>query len=198
MIGLFISKFYSKNLEVYDKQLIGKNNTELNKNNLIKNLKYDVKFDDDTKYSITATESEITYIDNNEIVLMKIVKGIFEDKKGSSLKIESKNAIFNNNNYNTIFEKNVKINYMGNVIKSDKLILDFEENTVVIRDNIIYEGLQGLGKADNVIIDLITKNIEISMNDQDDKIEITSQNLRWAITKNLGLNLFKKKDLFYA
>ena len=178
IIGLFIYKFYSKNLEVYDKQLIGKNNTELNKNNLIKNLKYDVKFDDDTKYSIIATESEITYIDNNEIVLMKIVKGIFEDKKGSTLKIESKNAIFNNNNYNTIFENNVKIYYMGNVIKSDKLILDFEENTVVIRDNIIYEGLQGLGKADNVIINLITKNIEISMNDQDDKIEITSKNLK--------------------
>ena len=178
MIGLFINKFYSKNLEVYDKQLIGKNDNQLNKNNLIKNLKYDVKFDDDTKYSITATESEITYIDNNEIVLMKIVKGIFEDKKGSSLKIESKSAIFNNNNYNTIFENNVKINYMGNVIKSDKLILDFEENTVVIRDNIIYEGLQGLGKADNVIINLITKNIEISMNDQDDKIEITSKNLK--------------------
>ena len=178
IIGLFIYKFYSKNLEVYDKQLIGKNNTELNKNNLIKNLKYDVKFDDDTKYSITATESEITYIDNNEIVLMKIVKGIFEDKKGSTLKIESKNAIFNNNNYNTIFENNVKIDYMGNSILSDKLTLNFEENTVIIRDNIIYEGLQGLGKADNVIINLITKNIEISMNDQDDKIEITSKNLK--------------------
>ena len=178
MVGLYINKFYSKNLEVNDKQLIDKNNTEINKNNLIKNLKYDVKFDDDTKYSITAIESEITYIDNNEIVLMKIVKGFFEDKKGSTLKISSKNAIFNNNNYNTIFENNVEMDYMGNVIRSDKLILDFEENTVVIRDNIIYEGLQGLGKADNVIIDLITKNIEISMNDQDDKIEITSKNLR--------------------
>ena len=178
IISLFIYKFFSKNSEVYDKQLIGKNNTELNKNNLIKNLKYDVKFDDDTKYSITATESEITYIDNNEIVLMKIVKGFFEDKKGSTLKISSKNAIFNNNNYKTIFENNVEMDYMGNVIRSDKLILDFEENTVVIRDNIIYEGLQGLGKADNVIIDLITKNIEISMNNLDDKIEITSKNLK--------------------
>ena len=178
IISLFIYKFFSKNSEVYDKQLIGKNDTELNKNNLIKNLKYDVKFDDDTKYSITAIESEITYIDNNEIVLMKIVKGFFEDKKGSTLKISSKNAIFNNNNYNTIFENNVKIDYMGNVITSDKLILDFDKNTVVIRDNIIYEGLQGLGKADNVIINLITKNIEISMNDQDDKIEITSKNLK--------------------
>ena len=178
MIGLFINKFYSKNLEVYDKQLIGKNNNELNKNNLIKNLKYDVKFDDDTKYSIIATESEITYVDNNEIVLMKIVKGIFEDKKGSTLKIASKNAIFNNNNYNTIFENNVKIDYMGNIIRSDRLDLDFQKNTVVIRDNIIYEGLQGLGKADNIEIDLITKNIEISMNNQNDKIEITSKNLK--------------------
>ena len=178
IISLFIYKFYSKNLEVYDKQLNSKNNTELNKNNLIKNLKYDVKFDDDTKYSITAIESEITYIDNNEIVFMKSVKGFFVDKKGLTLKIASKNAIFNNNNYNTIFENDVKIDYIGNIIRSDRLNLDFKKNTVVIRDNIIYEGLQGLGKADNVIIDLITKNIEISMNDQDDKIEITSKNLR--------------------
>ena len=180
IISLFIYKFYSKNLEVYDKQLNSKNNTELNKNNLIKNLKYDVKFDDDTKYSITAIESEITYIDNNEIVFMKSVKGFFVDKKGLTLKIASKNAIFNNNNYNTIFENDVKIDYIGNIIRSDRLNLDFKKNTVVIRDNIIYEGLQGLGKADNVIIDLITKNIKISMNNRNDKIEITSKNLKWA------------------
>lgn len=178
IISLFIYKFYSKNLEVYDKQLNSKNNTELNKNNLIKNLKYDVKFDDDTKYSITAIESEITYIDNNEIVFMKSVKGFFVDKKGLTLKIASKNAIFNNNNYNTIFENDVKIDYIGNIIRSDRLNLDFKKNTVVIRDNIIYEGLQGLGKADNVIIDLITKNIKISMNNRNDKIEITSKNLK--------------------
>ena len=178
IISLFIYKFYSKNLEVYDKQLNNKNNTEVSKNNFIKNLKYDVKFDDDTKYSITAIESEITYIDNNEIVFMKSVNGFFVDKKGSTLKIASKNAIFNNNNYNTIFENNVKIDYMGNIIRSDRLDLDFKKNTVVIRDNIIYEGLQGLGKADNIEIDLITKNIEISMNNQNDKIEITSKNLK--------------------
>ncbi len=169
---------YSKNLDNNDKQLIAKDNNELNKNNFIKNLKYDVKFEDNTMYSITAIESEIIYIDNNEIVLMKNVKGFFEDKNGSTLNIASKNAIFNNNNYNTIFENNVKIEYLGNIIMSDKLNLNFDENTVVIRDNIIYEGLQGLGKADRVIIDLIKKDIEISMNNQGDKIEITSKNLK--------------------
>ena len=55
-------------------------NTELNKKNLIKNLKYSVKLENNTQYSITANESEITYVDNNEIVLMKNVKGFFENK----------------------------------------------------------------------------------------------------------------------
>ena len=46
---------------------------------------------------------------------------------------------------------------------------------MIIRDNIVYEGLKGMGKADNIKIDLISKNIEISMSDSDKKIEIISK-----------------------
>ncbi len=177
ILFLFILHIYSKNVKNNDSKLIEEKNIDQKKqNNLIKNLKYDVKFEDDTRYSITAIESEITYIDNNEIVLMNKVNGFFEDKNKSVLKISSEKAIFNNSNYNTFFENNVKIEYLGNVIKSDKLNLNFKENLVVIMDKIIYEGLQSLGKADKIEIDLITKNIEISMNNQKNKIEITSKN----------------------
>ena len=177
ILFLFILHIYSKNVKNNNSKLIEERNIDQKKqNNLIKNLKYDVKFEDDTSYSITAIESEITYIDNNEIVLMNKVNGFFEDKNKSVLKISSEKAIFNNSNYNTFFENNVKIEYLGNVIKSDKLNLNFKENLVVIMDKIIYEGLQSLGKADKIEIDLITKNIEISMNNQKNKIEITSKN----------------------
>ena len=47
---------------------------------------------------------------------------------------------------------------------------------MIISDNIIYEGMQGLMKTDNIEIDLITKNIKIFMNDSKNKIEITSKN----------------------
>ena len=46
---------------------------------------------------------------------------------------------------------------------------------MTISDNIIYEGIQGLMKTDNIKIDLISKSIEIFMNNKKDKVEITSK-----------------------
>ena len=43
---------------------------------------------------------------------------------------------------------------------------------MIVSDNIVYEGLQGIGKADNIKINLLTKNIEISVNNSKEKIEI--------------------------
>ena len=149
-------------------------NTE-NPNNLIKNLKYDVKFENRTQYTITSNLSEITYQDGEEIVLMQTVKAIFKDKDGSILEIISDKAEFNNSTYNTNFNKNVKITYLDNSIQSEKLLLNFEENVVTISDNIIYEGIQGLMKTDNIKIDLISKSVEVFMNNKTDKVEITSK-----------------------
>lgn len=149
-------------------------NTE-NPNNLIKNLKYDVKFENRTQYTITSNLSEITYQDGEEIVLMQTVKAIFKDKDGSILEIISDKAEFNNSTYNTDFKNNVKITYLDNSIQSEKLLLNFEENVVTISDNIIYEGIQGLMKTDNIKIDLISKSVEVFMNNKTDKVEITSK-----------------------
>ncbi len=149
-------------------------NTE-NPNNLIKNLKYDVKFENRTQYTITSNLSEITYQDGEEIVLMQIVKAIFKDKDDSILEIISDKAEFNNSTYNTDFNNNVKITYLDNSIQSEKLLLNFEENVVTISDNIIYEGIQGLMKTDNIKIDLISKSVEVFMNNKTDKVEITSK-----------------------
>ena len=149
-------------------------NTE-NPNNLIKNLKYNVKFENRTQYTITSNLSEITYQDGEEIVLMQTVKAIFKDKDGSILEIISDKAEFNNSTYNTDFSNNVKITYLDNSIQSEKLLLNFEENVVTISDNIIYEGIQGLMKTDNIKIDLISKSVEVFMNNKTDKVEITSK-----------------------
>ena len=78
-----------------------------NPNNLIKNLRYDVKFENNTQYTITSDLSETTYENDVEVVLMQIVKAIFKDKEGSILVIISDEAKFNNNTYNTYFENNL-------------------------------------------------------------------------------------------
>ena len=176
IIGVFSYKKYFNNQisisEEDPKFFDQKNLNEDVQNNLIKNLKYDVKFDNNTQYSITANYSEIAYLNQEEIVTMREVVAIFIDEDGFELKIKSDEAIFNNTVYNTIFEKNVDIKYIDHLITSEKLILDFEENVVIIKDNIVYESTEGTAKADNIKMDLFSKNIDIFMNQPDRKVVI--------------------------
>ena len=144
-------------------------------NNLIKNLKYEVKFENNTQYIISAKLSELNYVDENEIVKMQTVSAKFIDEKNMPLEIKSKNAIYNNFSYNTQFSDNVEIKYMNNAITADNVDLDFEKNNVTIYNNVVYEGQQGKIKSDNVRINLITKNAEIYMNDSNNKVEVQSK-----------------------
>ena len=170
----FLYKIYSEK-KISPKESNTKDN-ELNlssENNIIKNLKYDINFENGTTYSILAELSELTYENEEEVVKMQKVIAVFINNDGIPLIIKSSNAIFNNTNYNTIFSNNVSIDYIKNLIKSEKLFLDFKNNVVTINDNIVYEGINGVGKADNIKIDLITKNVQIFMNEKNKKIEIT-------------------------
>lgn len=169
-------KYFKIEKKVNNNNILKTETNEQNSNNLIKNLKYDVKFEDNTRYTITSKLSEVTYINGQETVFMQQVNATFVDKNNVVLKISSENAIFNNSTYNTSFEKKVKIEYKNNLIQSEKLLLNFEENIVTISDNIIYEGIKGLVKADNIKIDLISKNIEIFMNNSKNKVKIISKN----------------------
>jgi len=144
-------------------------------NNLIKNLEYNVTFDNNTKYTITAELSELKYEDDIEIVEMQFVTAIFNDKDGIPLIITSKNASYNNLNYNTSFSNNVKVIYLTNVLLSEKLDINFNKNIIKIYENVVYEGLQGTVKADNVKLNLMSKNMEIFMQNDNEKIEISSK-----------------------
>ena len=143
--------------------------------NLIKNLMYDVKFEDNSQYSISSDLSEITYSANDEIVNMQGVVAKIIDENNLSFTIVSNYAVFNNNTYETLFTKDVKITYLDNEISSQKLLLNFDENIVTISENVLYEGLQGLIQTDNIRINLKSKNVEIFMNNSKNKIKITSK-----------------------
>ena len=147
-------------------------NTE---NNLIKNLKYEVKLDQDNQYIITSDLSEITYENNFEVVKMQNVTAIFIDQSNIPIIVTSDHAIYNNSNYNTKFYDNVRIEYLNNFILSDNMDLDFNNNLITINENVEYNGIQGTIIADNIKIDLITKKIEIYMDDINDNVEITTK-----------------------
>ena len=61
------------------------------------------------KYEIIADLSELSYINEIEIVSMKRVIATFVDEKNRKMIIFSDKALFNNTSYDTKFENNTKI-----------------------------------------------------------------------------------------
>ena len=143
-------------------------------NNLIKSLKYEIQLSDNSKYVINSDLSELTYINDKEIIYMKNVEAIFIDKKNISLIIRADEAIFDSSNNNTNFKKNIKITYLNNSIISEKADVNFIENTILIYENVLYKNLRGTIKTDNIKVDLITKNIFMYMNNPNNKLQLKS------------------------
>lgn len=142
------------------------------KNNLIKDLQYEVIIDQKNKYVIKSDMGEITYKDGNEIVLMKNVTGLLLDKFNTPITITSDEASYNNTNYNTNFFQNVKIQYLDNHIMSNKMDIDFKKKKILIHDNVNYQGENQVIYTDNIEISLITKKISIYMNDNENRVKI--------------------------
>ena len=144
-------------------------------NNLIKNLRYEVRLDENKQYIITADLSEITYENSIEVVKMQKVEAIFIDETNIPIKITADTANYNNSNYNTNFSENVKIVYTDNIVLSDNMDLNFQDNMIKIHGNVKYDGLKGDLSTDNIKINLITKKIEIYMNSIKDKVEVETK-----------------------
>ena len=143
-------------------------------NNLIKDLKYEVKLSDNSKYIINSDLSELTYIGNQEIIYMSNVEAIFIDKKNIALIIKADEAIFDSTTNNTNFKKNIKITYLDNSIYSEKADVNFINNTILIYENVLYRNLRGTIRTDNIKVDLITKNVFMFMNSSDSKLQLKS------------------------
>ncbi len=173
---IFYKIYFLENTKTQIQSLeIQKQLSEEGKNNLIKNLKYEINLDKDNKYILTSELSEINDDGDVEIVYMQKVFAVFTDTTNFPLTVTSDKAKYNTVKYNTNFSENVQIEYLDNLIFSDKMDLDISKNIISIYDNVVYQGLYGNVKADNVRIDLITKKIEIYMNNNKEKVEVTTK-----------------------
>ena len=142
--------------------------------NIIKNLRYNVDLLDSGKYEIKSDFSEVTILKGAEIVKMQNVTAIFTDVNENRLFIYSDSAEFNSANYNTLFKNNIKIRYLDHTITSEYLEFNFSKNNILVRENVKYYGNKGQFQTDNIKIDLLTKNVEIFMNEKDKNIKIIS------------------------
>ena len=159
--------------KIDENELLNKENDN-SKKNLIKNLKYSVEVADSGKYEISSNLSQLIILNGIEVIFMKDVSAIFTDKNNKKVFINSNNAEFNSDNYNTLFTGNIRINYEDNLITSEKLHFNFIENNILVYENVIYKGLNGKIQTDNIKINLLSKNIEIFMNEKSENVKIIS------------------------
>ena len=183
IISVFYFKYFKKNhkaetdntLSITSSQIQKEDNlTNQKGNNVIKNLKYEISIRENNDYQIMSELSELTYKDGTELILMTKVTAILIDENNNSIIITSDKAIYNNTNYNTSFEDNVKIEYLNNIILADNMFLDFKENFISVKNNVKYNGSLGNLEADNIKINLITKKIDVFMNNNNENIVILS------------------------
>ena len=101
-----------------------------------------------------------------EIINMENVTCVFTFKDNTILTVTSKKGIFNNITNDMKFSENVKVDYLENILFSDRVIFNNYENQLLVAGNIYGEGPTTNLKADELDFDLNTKDLKISMYDE--------------------------------
>ena len=143
--------------------------------NIIENVNYTSVDADGNKYTITAVQGEIDYSNPNVLYLTN-VKGIIELKNSNNITIFSNYGKYNSQNFDTIFSKNVIINYLDNKITGEYLDFSLERNSLMISKKVIYTNLNNILKADALEMNLKTKDTSIYMYEEEKKVNIISKN----------------------
>ena len=168
----FYNKYFSKKDLTINKKNLLIEEQFTSTNNLIKNLKYEITVQNENDYFISSELSELSSENGVEIVLMQKVIARIQGKNNDLIKISSDKARFNSNNNNTIFEKNIKIEYLDNIIFAENVELNFEQSYILVSEKVFYNGVKTNLVTDNIKIDLITKNVDIFMNNSKKNVEI--------------------------
>ena len=143
--------------------------------NIIKDVYYTSKDADGNEYIITAKEGEIDY-SNSNILYLTSVKGLIKLRDSDDITIISDYGRYNTDNFDTIFSKNVIINYLDNKITGEYLDFSITRNSMIISREVVYTNLENILQADAVEINLKTKDTKIFMYEIKEKVNIRSKN----------------------
>ena len=139
--------------------------------NIIKNMSYTTVDDKGNKYTIFASQGRIE--DNKpNIINMEGVRAEIEVYNYDIIYIFSDNAVFDNIDFNSKFTNNVKLVYLDHKLRGEKLDLNLDTKLITLSDKVIYVDKKTKLEADYILLDLISKDSEISMYDKRKKIKI--------------------------
>ena len=148
---------------------------EVYSSNKIKDVKYTTKDADGNEYIITATEGEIDY-SNTNIIYLTNIKAKIKLIDSDDISITSDYGKYDSGNFDTIFSKNVIINYLNNEITGEYLDFSLERNSLLMTKKVVYTNLENILKADAVEMNLKTKDTKIFMYENQKKVNIKSIN----------------------
>jgi hypothetical protein len=142
--------------------------------NIIKDINYISRDLKGNEYTLIAKEGEID-LDNSDIIFLTDVTAYIKLVKNSELiTINSDYGKYNTMNYDTIFSKNVKIDYVDNIITGDYLDFSMMKNLLIISRNVVYKNLKNTMKADVVELDTTTKDTKIFMYNSNEQVNVTN------------------------
>ena len=137
----------------------------------MENLEYKTFDKDGNGYLLKAKYGE-TLIDRQNTLLLEGVNGEIRLKGKSTIYITSKYANYDKNNFDTNFFTEVVVVYEDSIAKSDNFDIFFSKNDATMYNNVYYTNSFLNSKADKIDVDLVSGDIDISMYDENDKIEI--------------------------
>jgi len=165
------------NLNQNNKELIEEKNEivqeEIENSNIIKDVEYKSRDSSGYEYTLKSSEGIIDQ-NNSNIIYLTSIKASIELKDYNSINISSKFGKYNIDNFDTIFSKNVIIEYKDNIIKGEYLEFSLSKSLMTISRNVVFKNDKSSLKADVIEVDIKTKDIKISMYEENKKINIKS------------------------
>ena len=142
--------------------------------NIIKDINYTSSDLKGNEYILIAKEGEIE-LDNSDIIFLTDVTAYIKLVKNSELIVITSNyGKYNTINYDTIFSKNVKIDYVDNIITGDYLDFSMIKNLLIISRNVVHKNLENTMRADVIELNTTTKDTKIFMYNSNEQVNITN------------------------
>jgi len=162
----------SENIEQFDNNLDNKIANELN------NIEYNSSDNKGNTFYINAERAIMEMDENNKssnkVKLEGVVSVISIVNKGI-INVYSDNAIYDKIYHDTLFFNNVKIEYLDNSILSENLDLLFTKKTSTIYNNVVYKNNILNLNTDKIIIDMMTGDIKLEMNNKKEKVKLITK-----------------------
>ena len=168
--------FYIKNSNKEEAKIeINPQNEELIYNsNILKDVNYTSKDNSGNEYFIEALKGEIDF-SNNNIIYLTNVSALIKLKNSKNIEIKSDFGKYNTINNDTIFSKNVTVEYLENKIISEYLDFSIKRNSLIISRNVVYTNLENILKADVIEVNVKTKDTKIYMYENNKKVKVKNK-----------------------